>query len=80
MNLIVAVTNNYAIGKNNSLLFHLPTDLKFFKEKTLNKVVVMGRKTYESLPIRPLPKRTTIVLTANKSFKDDRVIVEFFLL
>ena len=75
MNLIVAVTNDYAIGKGNDLLFHLPTDLAFFKEKTINKVVIMGEKTYFSLPKRPLPKRTTIVLSDNPNFQDENVII-----
>lgn len=75
MNFIVAVTNDYAIGKNNNLLFHLPTDLKYFKEKTLNKIVIMGERTYLSLPVKPLPKRTTIVLSNNPNFNDDRVII-----
>lgn len=68
MNLIVAVSNNYGIGKNNGLLFNLPSDLKYFKAKTLNKVVVMGKKTFLSLPKRPLPNRTNIVLTHDRSF------------
>ncbi len=75
MNFIVAVTNDYAIGKNNDLLFHLPTDLKYFKQTTLNKVVVMGDKTYFSLPKRPLPNRTNIVLSNNPSFNDKNVII-----
>lgn len=75
MNLIVAVTKDYAIGKDNNLLFHLPKDLAFFKEKTLNKVVIMGEKTYYSLPKRPLPKRTTIVLSNNPEFNEDGVII-----
>ena len=75
MNLIVAVTNDYAIGKGNDLLFHLPTDLAFFKEKTINKVVIMGERTYFSLPKRPLPKRTTIVLSDNPNFQDENVII-----
>ena len=75
MNFIVAVTNDYAIGKNNDLLFHLPTDLKYFKQTTLNKVVVMGDKTYFSLPKRPLPNRTNIVLSNNPSFNDENVII-----
>lgn len=69
MNLIVAVTKNYAIGKDNKLLFHLPLDLKFFKEKTTGKVVIMGERTYLSLPKRPLPNRTTIVLSDNMAFE-----------
>lgn len=75
MNFIVAVTQNYAIGKNNDLLFNLPTDLKYFKEKTINKIVVMGDKTFYSLPVRPLPKRTTIVLTNNPDFNEQGVII-----
>lgn len=75
MNFIVAVTNDYAIGKNNDLLFHLPLDLAYFKEKTLNKVVVMGERTYFSLPKRPLPKRVNIVLSDNPNFNDEGVII-----
>ena len=75
MNLIVAVTKNYAIGKDNNLLFHLPADLKFFKEKTIGNVVVMGKKTYLSLPKRPLPNRTNIVLSTDTSFNPTEAIV-----
>lgn len=75
MNFIVAVTNDYAIGKNNDLLFHLPTDLKYFKETTLNKVVVMGDRTYFSLPKRPLPNRINIVLSNNPDFNEPNVII-----
>jgi len=75
MNFIVAVSKNYAIGKNNDLLFNLPTDLKYFKEKTINKTVIMGDRTYYSLPVRPLPKRTTIVLTNNPEFNEQGVII-----
>lgn len=76
MNLIVAVTRDYAIGKDNKLLFHLPADLAYFKEKTLGKVVIMGEKTYLSLPKRPLPKRINIVLSDNLNFvaKDATVV------
>ncbi len=75
MNLIVAVSENWGIGKDNNLLFHLPSDLLYFKEKTINKVVIMGDKTYLSLPKRPLPKRTTIVITLDKDFKEDGVTI-----
>lgn len=76
MNLIVAVSENYAIGKDNNLLFNIKTDLKYFKEKTVGKVVVMGRKTYESLPVKPLKNRVNIVLTTDKNFvaPDVRVV------
>ena len=64
MNLIVAVDEKCGIGKNGGLLTHLSNDLKYFKEKTQGKVVVMGRKTLESLPGgKPLPNRTNIVLS-----------------
>jgi len=56
-----------AIGKNNGLLFHLPEDLAHFKELTAGHPVIMGRKTYDSLPpkFKPLPNRTNIVITNN---------------
>lgn len=73
MNFIVAVSADFAIGKDNNLLFSLPKDLAYFKEHTLNKVVVMGDKTYFSLPRRPLPKRTTIVMTFDKNFHEEGV-------
>ncbi|MGI6152615.1 MAG: dihydrofolate reductase [Christensenellaceae bacterium] len=72
MNMIAAVDRNWGIGKNGDLLFRIPEDMKFFRETTLDKVVVMGRRTLESLPGgRPLPKRTNIVLTENTSFSAD---------
>ena len=76
MNFIVAVTNDYAIGRKNDLLFNIPTDLKYFKEHTINKVIIMGEKTYLSLPKRPLPKRTTIVLSNNHDFFDNGIIIK----
>lgn len=75
MNLIVAVSLDYAIGKNNKLLFRLPTDMAFFKEKTIGKTVVMGEKTYLSLPKRPLLNRINIVLSDNPNFVADGAIV-----
>lgn len=68
MNIIVACDKNFAIGNKGNLLCHLTNDLKFFKEKTMNKVVVMGRKTAESLPNGcPLKNRKNYVLTRNLS-------------
>lgn len=65
MNIIVCVDENYNIGCNNSLLFNLKKDLEFFKQITLNKVVIMGRKTFQSLPnSKPLPNRINIVMTS----------------
>ena len=62
--IIVAIGKNNEIGKNNKLLWHIPEDLKKFKETTLGKTVVMGRKTYESIG-KPLPNRHNIVLSKN---------------
>ena len=76
MNLIAAVDNNWAIGKNNQLLVRIPMDQKFFREMTTGKVVVMGRKTLESFPnSRPLKNRTNIVLTHNPSYEVEGAVV-----
>lgn len=70
MNLIVAVDKNWAIGKNGNLLVSIPGDQKMFRDETLGKVIVMGRKTLESLPGgQPLYGRTNVVLTRNPAFK-----------
>lgn len=63
ISMIVAVAENLAIGKNNDLLWHIPADLKRFKAITTGHTVVMGRKTYLSLPRRPLPDRRNIVIS-----------------
>jgi len=69
MKAIVVCDKNWGIGKDNNLLCHLPGDLKYFKEKTMGKVLIMGRKTLESLPGgKPLPGRTTIVMTRNENY------------
>ena len=76
MNLIVAVDKNWAIGNQNKLLVSIPADMKFFRETTMNKVVVMGRKTLESFPNgMPLKKRTNIVLTRDKNYQVKDAIV-----
>lgn len=63
ISIIVAIAQNFAIGKNNDLLFHLPNDLKRFKEITTGKTLIMGRNTLLSLPKWPLPNRRHIVIT-----------------
>jgi dihydrofolate reductase len=63
ISIIVAIAENFAIGKNNELLFHLPNDLKHFKEITTGKTIIMGRNTLLSLPKWPLPNRRHIVIT-----------------
>ena len=62
INIVVAIASNNAIGKNNKLLWHLPKDLKHFKELTTGHTVIMGRKTFDSVG-RPLPNRRNIVVT-----------------
>ena len=61
-NIIVAISDNNAIGKDNALLWHISEDMKFFRKTTTGSPVIMGRKTYESIG-RPLPKRINIVIT-----------------
>ena len=63
ISIIVAIARNFAIGKNNDLLFHLPDDLKRFKQITTGKALIMGKRTFHSLPRAPLPNRRNIVIT-----------------
>jgi dihydrofolate reductase len=63
ISIIVAVSEDLGIGNNNELLWHLPEDMKRFRKLTYGKTVIMGKKTWESLPKRPLPGRKNIVLT-----------------
>lgn len=74
ISLIVAASENNSIGKNNQLLWHLPNDLKFFKNTTWGMPVIMGRKTYESVN-KPLPGRFNIVITRQQGWKAEAVIV-----
>ena len=71
LSLIAAVARNRVIGKDNQLLWHLPEDMKHFREVTRGKPVIMGRKTWESLPekFRPLPGRHNIVVSRNLDYK-----------
>ena len=71
ISIIVAVAENYAIGKKGDLLCHMPADLKHFEEITSGKTVLMGERTFFSLPKHPLPNRRNIVLTdvAGKTFE-----------
>lgn len=66
--MIACVDNNMGIGKDNKLLVYIPQDLKHFKETTLHKVCVFGRSTFESLPVKPLPDRHSVILTRDKEF------------
>lgn len=76
ISLIVAADKNWAIGKAGKLLTSIPDDLRFFRQTTRDKVVIMGRKTVESLPGgRPLPNRTTILITKDPDYKMNDVII-----
>jgi dihydrofolate reductase len=76
MKAIVAVDKSWGIGKNNDLLFKLPLDMKYFRQKTLNKIVVMGSNTLKSFPEgKPLKGRTNIVLYPDGEKRDDCIIV-----
>ncbi len=76
MKAIVAVDKNWGIGYKGNLLQPIPEDLKFFKRRTINKIVVMGRETFESLPgKRPLKDRLNIVLSRNENFTNDQLTI-----
>lgn len=77
VSLIVAMDSERGIGKNNDLMWHLPADMKFFRETTTGHVVVTGRKNYDSIPerFRPLPNRENAVLTRNADYKAPGALV-----
>lgn len=76
MNLIAAVDKNWAIGCRNKLLVSIPDDMKYFRQTTTGKVVVMGRKTLESFPNgQPLKNRVNIVLTRDKNYQAKDVVI-----
>ncbi len=77
ISIIVAIAQNFAIGKNNDLLFHLPNDLKRFKQITTGHPVIMGRNTLLSLPKGALPNRRNIVITDNPEEKFERCEMVF---
>jgi dihydrofolate reductase len=74
ISLIVAMAENRVIGRDNQMPWHLPEDLRYFKRITLNKPVVMGRNTFESIG-KPLPQRTNIVITRNPGYHIDGAVV-----
>ncbi|WP_044171926.1 dihydrofolate reductase [Flectobacillus major] len=68
LSIIVAAATNGVIGHNNQLIWHLPEDLKMFKRRTTGHVIIMGRKTFESIG-KPLPNRTTIIISRNPEYR-----------
>ena len=77
VSLIVAVSENGGIGKDNDLIWHLPNDMRFFKETTMGHHVIMGRKNFESIPhkYRPLPNRTNVVITRQADYTAEGCVV-----
>jgi dihydrofolate reductase len=75
ISLIVAASTNNVIGVNNQLPWHLPADMKFFKNTTWGMPVIMGRKTFESMNSKPLPGRVNIIITRSNDWKAEGVIV-----
>jgi len=74
ISLIAAVSKNYTLGNAGEIPWHLSKDFAYFKEQTLNKPIIMGRKTFESIG-RPLPKRLNIVLTRQQNYQPEGVTV-----
>ena len=72
---IVVIAENGAIGKDNDLLCHLPADLKHFKQITMGHTIIMGRRTFESLPKGALPGRENIVVTRNANYVAEGAVV-----
>jgi len=77
ISIIVAIAKNRAIGKDNQLLWHLSYDLKRFKKLTEGHIVIMGQKTFESLPKKPLPNRTNIVITDDFEYEQEGVTLAY---
>ncbi len=73
--LVVAASTNNAIGKNNQLLWHLPNDLRFFKNVTWGMPALMGRKTFEALGNKPLNGRINLILTSDKNYKQEGTVI-----
>lgn len=69
---ILACDDNYGIGKNNNIPWKCKEDLEFFKNKTMNNIIIMGRKTFESLNYKPLKNRINIVLTSNNNISSEQ--------
>jgi len=77
VSLIVAISENGVIGKDNDLIWHLPKDMKFFKDTTMGHHVIMGRKNFESIPHKysPLPNRTNVIITRQADYTAEGCVV-----
>jgi dihydrofolate reductase len=82
VNIIAALSNNNAIGMNGTIPWDIPEDLMYFKQLTKDNIVIMGRKTFDSLPVKPLPFRINIVITSNSlnsEESDNLIFADSFL-
>lgn len=77
LSIIAAISDDLGIGMNNDLLWHIPEDLKRFKLLTLGKTVIMGKRTWDSLPRKPLPGRKNIVITDNRDEKIENAVTAY---
>ena len=75
ISLIAAMTDDHVIGIENRLPWHLPADMRWFREQTMGKPIVMGRKTFESFGAKPLPGRTNIIITQDSGYRAEGCIV-----
>jgi len=75
ISIIAAMTDDRVIGINNSLPWKLPNDMKWFRQQTLGKPILMGRKTFESFGARPLPERTNIIVTRDQAYQAEGAVV-----
>lgn len=76
VSIVAAVGQNYELGKNNDLIWHFKDDMRFFKSITVGNTVIMGRKTFESMP-KALPYRRNIVITSDKTYSAENIEVAF---
>ncbi|MFD2245691.1 dihydrofolate reductase [Pontibacter ruber] len=74
ISIVVAIADNNVIGKDNQLIWHLPADLRHFKQKTMGHPMIMGRKTFDSIG-KPLPGRTTIIVTRQEDYTAEGCLV-----
>src|SRR3989339_1780632 len=75
ISLVAAMGRNRVIGNKGKLPWHMPADLKYFRDKTKGKPIIMGRKTFESMGKKPLPNRANIIITRDQNYKADGAIV-----
>ena len=75
LSLMAAMAENYIIGRSNDLPWHLPKDFQRFKDETKGNLIIMGRKTFESLGSKPLPKRTNVIITRQADYKAEGCVV-----